>query len=590
VARWTRRRRKLYVLSFWNAVTFAWGAFACAPSALPAGHSLGSGPPSSGPPERTTPPPGPETSARRAPSPDAATTEATAAFGDDATQAEPVLFVPPEGREYGPKGPVALESLSSKGHWLAYCQPTSDVGQTSSPPSTDAGSTLATNVPRVVLVLAWAERSQTVDALLRADDQGRYVVVLIQDKAWLLDTVEDARWDLSAFDPDLRSDGLSEHRSFAFTEHSLLILTNHTSPSVVQAIDLVTLKKDHAPRSSTLRVANDDVVYRLETNGPHAHTVALPPGSTTRYWPAGTHKLPPQRCVNRGQRFDAFGRLSALRPDPFISHHFLYLPGPAARETSAKNAPTSSAFEPAPGFVFGFQDGWVRRLDDGRLMLVRGKTQKQITSARCGGRILHADEASGRFVVACEEYQPSAPVEPPRKTAANKRPPPPPKYRFELYALKPGHVVNLHADIGRTGVDVHGRNVARFLPLRPGAAAALVDLKQARLHVLEGEAKILGQGHAGVLIRRGNALTLWPGPTQPELPLEHRAETWAQVLENGAIVAVAGRMFDLNIPHRTWTVPEPPLAITETGHALYARRAPQWGVWADGPFILIPPP
>jgi hypothetical protein len=414
------------------------------------------------------------------------------------------------------------------------------------------------------------------------------VVVLSQQKAWLLDTLKDRRWDLSEFDPDLRFDGLSDHRSFAFTDHSLLILTNQQNPSGVRAIDLATLQDNQSPASVAVRVTNDDVVYRLEAAGPHAHTLALPPGSTTRYWPAGAQKLPQHRCLRNGQRFDAFGRLSAARPDPFLSYHWLYRPGPEAQATSLR-ALSGAAFEPAPGFLFGFQNGWLRRLDDGRLMLVRGKTQKQVSSARCGGRVLHADDASGRFVIACEEYKPTAAIEPSPKKSPKKRPSPP-KYRFDLYIIQPGNVVNLHADVGRTGVDVHGPSGVRYLPLRPGPTAALVDFKQTRMHALEGDAKVLGQGRAGVLVRRGNALTLWPGPSQAELPLEYGADAWSEILESGSIVAVGARLFDLTGSLRTWSIPQPPLAISATGHALYARGTPQSGVWAEGPFILVPPP
>lgn len=564
-----------------SAAALICSALACSPSALPAGHSLEHTPlhpaensvESVSDPEGTTSPP-----AR----PGSETAPRIAVPDDRPTPVEPMLVIPKVGKEYGPEGPLALEELSSRGHWLAYCQPTRPTA-TLTDSQARAGS-----MPSVALVLAWADRTQAIDALLRVDPQGRYVVVLIQQKAWLLDALEDRRWDLSVFDPDLRFDGLSEHRSFAFTDHSLLILTNQTNPSGVRAIDLASLNGDQPPTSMAIRVTNDDVVYRLEATGTHAYTVALPPGSTTRYWPAGAQKLPQHRCLRQGQRFDAFGRLSAVRPDPFISYHWLYLPGPVAQPASKATIP-ASALEPAPGFLFGFQNGWLRRLDDGRLMLVRGKTQKQVSSARCGGRVLHADESSGRFVIACEEYEPTPKAEPPRKKSA-KKPPVPPKYRFELYVIEPGHVVNLHAEVGRTGVDVHGASGQRYMPLRPGAAAALVDFKQARLHTLEGDAKVLGQGSAGVLIRRGNALTLWPGPGRPELPLEHRAETWAEILEKGSIVSVAARLFDLTVPLRTWTIPQSPLAITETGHALYARRAPQLGVWAQGPFTLVPPP
>src|SRR5690606_40715331 len=54
------------------------------------------------------------------------------------------------------------------------------------------------------------------------------------------------------------------------------------------------------------------------------------------------------------------------------------------------------ATRPAPGFLMGFGNGWVRRSDEGRLLLVSGTSQKQIASSRCGARILQ-DRKSTRL-------------------------------------------------------------------------------------------------------------------------------------------------------------------------------------------------
>src|SRR5690606_30418557 len=125
-----------------------------------------------------------------------------------------------------------------------------------------------------------------------------------------------------------------------------------------------------------------------------------------------------------------YERVSAYRPDPLLRHTWARAPSGDARQSTISTAE-------APGFVAPFDSGWVRREDDGRLLLVRGRVQEQIASSRCGGRILGADENAGLFLVSCEDYSPVPPKPPPKKEK--------PKYRFDLYLLRPGLAKGLGA-------------------------------------------------------------------------------------------------------------------------------------------------
>ncbi len=471
----------------------------------------------------------------------------------------------------GHSGPIALEALSSAGHWVAYCQVTPDAIE-----DADSVDPRARDLDTLELFLHVGDEDIPITALLRADSSGRYVVVLIEGTAWLIDAVTGSRWDLGDYDPDLRFDGLSDHRSFAFSSNALFVLSESPDPesSQIWAIDLRDLRPN-TPLSSVKLHAPEQVAYRLEAGEAHVHTISLPKNSTTKYWPAQFRKQPVRRCTSQASRYDSYTRLSSYRPDPYISNAWLHLP---KVDVTRENA----AFEPAPGFVFGLSDGWVRRLDTGRLMLVRGKTQKQIASERCGARILHADERTGQFLIACEEYEPTG-----KRKVSNKKP----KYRYDLYLIRPGHVRSLGADVARTGVDVLGTPTERYVPIRPGAAAALVDLKATKLITLEGDARILAVGRAGALIRRDNQLSLWLDESHPEEQLDYRLPALANVLTRPALVAVGTRIFDLRDGLSTWEVSAPPIALSDAGHALLAQgrySRDEQGLWFHGPLSLVP--
>jgi hypothetical protein len=235
----------------------------------------------------------------------------------------------------------------------------------------------------------------------------------------------------------------------------------------------------------------------------------------------------------------------------------------------------------APGFVFGFRDGWVRREDSGRLLLVRGKTQEQIASAKCGARVLQADETSGLFLVACEEY---TPITPPVIESSRAKP----KYRFDLYLIRPGFVRSLKVDTARTGVDYHGPEHQRLIAIRPGATAALVDFKKLALIPLAGDLQVLLSSASSAVLRRGNGLHLWTPRGEENIDL--KLETLDPVLTTPGSAALGKTMFALGPALRTWELPAPPIAITDQGYALVPKQAPQMGKWPTGPLLLLGPP
>lgn len=542
---------------------------ACAPATLRAGHSL-------------TPQHDPEgaeplkeqINAEMAATPEEANPSTVRPPEPSERASVPVLQLASAGKLIGKGGRIALEAAGPSAHWIAYCQFASAIQATATDPrSAEDDTELFLNLP---------DQDVAIEAVLRSDPSGQFLVVLIDGVAWLIDAVNDARWDLSSLKPDLRFDGLPEHRSFAFTESALLILKENeaTEGSLLAGIDLSSLEKGH-PISAAQFTVKDQVVYRVEAEGNHVWTVSLPPGSTTRYWPAKFKPAVTRRC-NTVQKFDAYSRLSAVRPDPYIRYSWLRLPHIHALQSPPQ-------FTEAPGFVFGFGKGWVRRLDTGRLMLVEGKVQKQVASERCGARVLHADEASGQFLIACEEYKPVASPASQNKAEKSSKKRQPPKYRFDLYLIKPGRVRSLKVDTARTGVDVKGPQDLRLVPLRPGAQSAIVDVQQTKLTVFEGEVQVLATGAAGALLRRGNKLSLWRSAQVDEQALDYTITELMPVLARGSLVAVGNRVFDLSKTFKSWLLPGEPLELTRSGHALIPQLRSESGQFYEGPLALLPP-
>ncbi len=477
---------------------------------------------------------------------------------------EPLLSaeVPATGKLIGESRAVAVEGLGAGGHWVAYCQsPIPGEGGRAS----EARGALK---ERPDLFLSFNDQSELISALLSADEEGRFVVVLKKDVPFLIDAVSGVRTDLSPLEPDLRFDGDFAHRSFVFAGGGLVFLSKKAdvggyylplggtlTPSLKDAIPLSFGERD---------------VWRLEggTRSVAAHTVAK--GAP---WPVPLAAEPVLRCQSPTHPYPAYARLGAHHPDPKVETSWLALP--------SGRFPTQLSASEAPGYVMSFADGWVRRLASGQLLLVRSGTQKQIASESCGARILRADETSGLFLVACEEYQPT----PGRKVDAKKTKP---KYRFDLYLLKPGFVKPLGADVARTGVDVHGPQGQILTALRPGTQAALVDFRARTLIPLPEGVDVLATDDESALLRRGSAFSLWTKTGEKKMVF--RAEPLTPLIGTGPAVALGDTIITLKGSTKTFKLSGEPLVISAQGYALIPRQAGSLSTWPLGPLLLMGPP
>lgn len=484
----------------------------------------------------------------------------------------PVLYaeVPEGGRLIGTTGGIAVEGVGRGGHWIAVCQADPSDPQKLTP--------RGDWVQSPALSLHVGAMSQRIDALLRYDRSGRYLVVLRDNDPFLLDAVSGDEASLSSLSPDLRHDELSDHRAFAFTEGGLAVLSEPKTGEKEQRGYYVPLFEDGVDTKTAVDDAlevswGERPVWRIEGGPQHVTATTVPEGSSDKAWPVPASPRPLFRCGSPVTSYRAYERLTAHRPDPTLEVSWIEVRSvePTTKKLQA---------DPAPGFVMGVGDRWVRREDSGRLVLVDGKIQKQIASARCGARILRADAPSGLFLVACEEYAPKPPKSDNRKGK--------PKYRFDLYLIRPGFVRGLQADIMRTGVDYAGPPTQGLFVVRPGAEAALVDFGARTMTTIPGTVQILATNHESALVRRDNHFSLWT--KGKETAVEFAAPTLAPVLVAGKAASVGKTMFLLDRHLLRWDLPGAPLAITEQGYALIPKKAATPGRLPEGPLLLLGPP
>ncbi len=536
------------------------GLGGCTPRVLPAGHTLTD--------TKQRPDPG-ETQPRGAPEPG----QAAVPPGPppEAPSAPLYAEVPPDGTSIGDDGGIALEAISATGHWVAFCS--------ASMSGTDV-LTDARGAPRtpIRLTLQVGDEQEPIEAVLRAHPGGRYLVVEKDAKPWLIDAYRKERWDLSTVGADLRRDANPDHRSFSFSESALLFLRED------EGAGLIPLPTDDvkSPNASLPQVFSLDwgprSAFRLETRGNHVFASTLPVDSTPQAWPVRQVDDPVHRCAAPHRPFPAFTKASSYFPSPDIEIVWRYLSG----LTQGEGARLS--LEPAPGFVMPHRKGWVRRQESGRLLLVEGATQKQIASERCGARILHADDASGNFLISCEHYAPV--YKKPSPPGGKKKSPP--QYRFEVYLVRPGYVKSLKVDMARTGVDVRGAQGTRYVALRPGSSAALVDLSTSQLFALDEGTVVINTGKDGALLRRGSRLSYWT-PTA-ESPLPQILDAWSSMLTEDTIAVLDRTFYRLGQGLQQQELRHIPLFVAPSGHTLTPREAGSLSRWPRGPLLLLPPP
>jgi len=437
---------------------------------------------------------------------------------------------------------LRLEALSPSGSWLAYCAGAGELYVAHS----NAGQSL----PR------------KIDELLTWSESGQQLVVRESNRAILLDLERARELDLAAFNPDLDGDALPNHRSFSLSPAGdfLAVLSRNPEPRV-HVVDL------RRTSGGVRSVAVGEAPWRIELADGYLVLDGKAP------WPVPKEASPKLRCQSGRAVFSAFTKLS----EPLARFK---------RSVRLVNLATLDAPELAPGFVMPLGKKWLRREGNGRLVLVDGRVQKQVASARCGGRIRYADSKRDQFIVTCEHLIPE-PAEPkPAKKGSSAKGKT--ETRFEAFLLGPGYVKELGLSLPRVGFD-RGPEAAggsRFVPLGEGGVWTLVDLERRSLAPIPPGTRVLSSDQKRLLTLEGSALRALDGPAfagsrAPALATD--IDPLSPVRIRGAFVGVGDLIFH---PSSSPSLaPQTLVELTASGATLSATAQDADGL-LSGPLVI----
>lgn len=455
-------------------------------------------------------------------------------------------------------GPFRLESLGPRGSWVALC---TGAGK-------DASLRLfAAESPAAVRLGLFGSIPRRIDRILGWSRDGRYLMTLEGVDPRLLDLELGTEADLAPYSPDLVSDAEADHRSVAFSDDGTELALLTTSGSIV-------VMPLPASGSQPKTLVPSRAPWRIRYSGSFLVSESGPGG----IWPVPKRKSAPLRCTSSRTALSAFVRAS--EPSAAFS-----------RETELwRRSARTAAFENAPGFVMTLGKGWVRREDDGRLLLVEGKTQKQLTSSRCGARIRYADSSRELLLVACEKYRPRP--DPSDKKSKPKKP----EYSFPLYLIGPSTVRELGFEDARASFDLgpvesawKTQSSPELIPLTGSGQAIVVDLKSRTAHALDAGQRILTTSGRTALLRKGSRIARvefssgGAARDRKELPFE--VEPFDPILSAGGYISVGVHL--LHPTEEARSLRQTPVAITYDGAALEPTSLLE--DWFEGPLLITRP-
>lgn len=443
--------------------------------------------------------------------------------------------------------PVTLPTVGHGGHFLVYCAARTD---------SDANGRLEVRVgPAGALVgdelrpelAIGGKPPELIDDLLGYDASGRYAVVRIARIVSLIDVIDGTRTDLTALGFDDRDDVLPErqHRALAFDPRAELLAY---------------------VRAGQRR----EVVLRTLATGAE-RVIGDLPGEPFRFaWSADGEWLAVSSVIedtSQNGRIDfpaglAKGaRLSCISPIP----RFSVRPDSGDRPTTFVVRRDAGAARAVPDFVMPFGSDLLLRAKDAPLVLELGGKKRPLTRADCGSRVLHADPARGQLLVACS-------------TAKTPQ-------RAKVELLTPAGRIDLGVTVHPTSIDRWPVAPApRLVPLYPGSEVMLIDLERKQPLPLRPRDRVITTHGARALVRRGSSIMLYDAEAASETELLTDTGRFADVVVEGAVVAVGSSVIDVSEARLLGKVDGRPLALTREGDVLIADGgAPSAERLARGP-------
>jgi hypothetical protein len=452
----------------------------------------------------------------------------------------------------GTHHPLLVEATAADGRWVVLCQARED---------TDGDGRVAVRVgPRGELLgdrlssylVVGTGPGEAVDELLGSDPTGRWLVLRQRQRVLLRDTRTQRSVDLTALGADTRADRLRyrPHRTLSFDRlGSRLLYVRRRG----QATEVVVRQLESG--TETLVDPGPGVLWRaeLDAQGQWAivHMLVDDTNGNGRLdWPVPPAEQNRWRCTGPiPQLFAWQGRGDT----PVI-----------------RVAPSSGgATQLVTGFVAPFGSGLLEREPGGRLML-RDASQRsrQLASAKCDARVVHADPTRGLVVAAC--------------SGATGRPP--------LVLLGPGYHQDLSLEVAPHNHHRWPQDTPRLLPLYPGQDTALLDLDRRVVHRLRPGDGVIATSGPRALLRRSRSLLIFDGLTGREHRLPGRTAVLPDVLHTDPIAVVSPLVVDVRAGRLLGKVTRRPLAASRSGQVLVAEGGdPNAQQLALGPLRWVDP-
>jgi hypothetical protein len=468
--------------------------------------------------------------------------------------AVPVLPTPavgPASADIGTAHPVSLEAASADGRWSVLCQARED---------TDGDGRVSVTLGARGELLGDKMRSYFVEgtgAGLAIDefvgtDGSRFVAMMRDGRLSIIDTLEHKTIDLSARGADARADAASylPHRSVAFDARGERVLYLRRDADRTRAVVL-------DPKNGQELVIDPGVgaLWRAELL-PAAVVLYVVPGDTNGNgrldFPVPEASSRNWRCRGPIPRFDAWqGR------------------GDATEARVALGGATDAL--PVPGFVAVLGTDLVVREPSGRLVLQQPGTNQtlvtvaELAPARCGARVLHADETRRLLLVACTKAPGRAPV--------------------ELVGV--GYRNELKVSVEPRAYDAPPRASQRLFAFYPGGQGLLIDFETRRTTALETGETAIAIHDTRALTRRGNSLSVRDLVSGTVAALPGKLAEIGDVLHQPPVSYVTPLIVDLSNNEILGAIPNGarPLAVSRDGRALLPARSSDGTNLATGPLL-----
>jgi hypothetical protein len=418
--------------------------------------------------------------------------------------------------DIGSEGALTLLSASPSGAWVALCQ----------------------GEPVAAQLVIGSGPGERIDDVLARDASGRYLVVLQQGKALLIDSMTSARVDLSALGADVRraKQDYGQHRSLSFDargEHLAYLRRQGTQTQIV-----VRALPDGSERTFEPGAGE---VFRLRFS-PDARYLTFEAirEDTTHNgkldWPVPEESKDRSACASAA--------LPKLR-----SYQYL---GRGDAVTRAVVSLVDGKVRDLPELVTPLGTRLLVRESDGSLRLDSDGKRTALAPATCAGRVLFADADREQVLVSCAI---------PKKTG---------KRAVWLFAT--GFAKDLQSELYETTTDREAVAGTRLVPLYPGSDASLVDLERREVLPLAAGSRVVQTSNDRALVWRGSDLFSYAAHGKREELVAQGVLKNPDLLQTGDVtllspfVVVGASGPALSIPTSS------PLALSSTGHVLAGNQ------------------